>query len=83
MFIFHWEKSSVFDSTESNDFSQTLYLDILATNVLIYVGKRKSETDLRKMVKIMGELLKIEKTKKYLSHLRSHSRKGTKSKNDI
>jgi hypothetical protein len=83
MFIFHWEKSSIFDSTGLNDFSQTLYLDTLATNVLIYVGKRKSETDLRKMVKIMGELLKIEKTKKYLSHMCSHPRKGTKSKNDI
>ena len=64
MIIFHWEKSSVFDSTGSNDSSQTRCLGALATNVLIYAGKRKSETDLRKMIKIMEELLKIEKNEK-------------------
>jgi hypothetical protein len=58
-------------------------LGTIATNVLIYAEKRKSETDLRKMIKIMEELLKIEKNERYLSHMRSHPKKGTKSKNDI
>jgi hypothetical protein len=36
-------------------------------DVLIYAEKLKSETDLRKMVKIMEELLKIKnKRKRYL-----------------
>jgi hypothetical protein len=64
MIIFHWEKSSVFDSTGSNDSSQSRCLDTLATNVLIYAGKWKSETDLRKMIKIMEEVLKIEENEK-------------------
>jgi len=64
MTIFHWKKSSVLDSTQSSDSSQIRCLGTFATYVLIYVGKGKSETDLRKMIKIMKELLKIEKTKK-------------------
>ncbi len=47
------------------------------------LGNEKSETDLRKMIKIMEESLKIEKKRKNISHMRSHPRKGTKSKKDI
>ena len=80
MTIFHWEKSSVFDSTGSNDFSQTRCLGTIATNVLIYARKRKSETDLGKMIKIMEELLKIEKNEKILSHMHSYPKKGIKNR---
>jgi hypothetical protein len=56
----------------------------IATNVLIYTGKQKSETDLRKRIKILEELLKIEKHKKYLSRMRSHPKKrNKKQKKDI
>jgi hypothetical protein len=72
------EKLNVFNSTESNNSSQTRCLGTVATNVLIYTGKRKSETDLRKGMKILEELLKIEKHKKYLSHMRSHPKKRNK-----
>jgi hypothetical protein len=50
----------------------------LAIDVLIYAKKIKSETDLRKMVKIMEELLKIKKTKGIPSHMRSHPKKTKK-----
>ena len=83
MTMFHWEKSSVFDSAGSNDSSQTRCLGAIATNVLIYTGKRKSKTDWGKMIKIMEELLKIEKTKKYLSHMHSHPKKKQKAKKSI
>jgi len=83
MNIFHWKKSSVFDSTESKESSQTCRLDTLATTVLIYAPKQKSETNLRKMIKIMEESLKIEKKpKKYRYHMRSDPKKETKSKKD-
>jgi hypothetical protein len=56
----------------------------IATNVLVYTGKQKSETDLRKRIKILEELLKIEKHKKYLSRMRSHPKKrNKKQKKDI
>jgi hypothetical protein len=41
MFVFHWEKSRVFDSTGSNDFSQTRCLGTLATNVLFALENEK------------------------------------------
>ena len=67
----------------SNDYSQSRCLGTIASNVLIYAGERKSEADLRKMIKIMEELLKIEKNEKIpFSHAQS-SEKGTKSKKDI
>jgi hypothetical protein len=83
MIIFHWEKSSVFDSTGSNDSSQTRYLGAMATNILVYAGKPKSETDLRKMTKTMEELLKIEKKRKIPSSHAQSSEKQAKSKKDI
>ena len=43
MTIFHWGKSSIFDSTGSNDFSQSRCLDASAINVLINAGKRKND----------------------------------------
>jgi len=47
--------------------------------VLIYVEKRKSETDLRKMVKITEELPKIEKAQEKLSHMHSRPKKNEKN----
>ena len=44
---------------------------------------KKSETDLRKMIKIIEELLKIEKTKRYLFHMRNNPKKEQKEKKDI
>jgi hypothetical protein len=81
--FFRYEKASVFNSIWLNDFSKARCRDILATNVLIYTGRRKNETELRKMIKIMEKLLKFEKNEKYRFHMRSHSKKGTESQNHI
>ncbi len=54
-------KNQRFDSRWSNDSLQALCLDPLTIDVLIYAEKIQSETELRKMVKIMEELLKIKK----------------------
>jgi hypothetical protein len=72
------EKLNVFDSTESNNSSQTRCLGTVATNILVYAGKRKSETRLRKLTKTIEELLKIEKNEKYLPHIRSRPKKRNK-----
>ncbi len=58
-------------------------MDIAASNLLIYIEKYKSETDLRKMVKITEGLPKIEKAQQKLSHMRRHPKKGIKRKKDI
>jgi hypothetical protein len=59
-------------------------LGALAIDVLIYVKKIKSETDLRKMVKIMEELLKIKKNERNtFSHAQPSEKKPTKSKQNI
>ncbi len=71
-------KNQRFDSRWSNDSLQTRCLGALAIDVLIYAEKIKSETDLRKMVKIMEELLKVKKTKGIPSHMRSHPKKTNK-----
>jgi len=71
-------KNQRFDSRRSNDFLQTRCVSVLAIGVLIYAEKIKSESDLRKMVKIMEELLKIKKTKGIPSHMRIHPKKTNK-----
>jgi hypothetical protein len=73
MIIFHWENQR-FDSRWTNDFLQIRYLGALAIDVLIYTEKLKSKTGMRKMVKIIVELLKIRKTKK-IPQMRSHPKK--------
>ncbi len=58
---FSAEKHQRFDSRCSKDSLKTRCLDALAIDVLIYAEKINSETNLRKMVNIMEELLKIKK----------------------
>ncbi len=48
---------------------------------LIYAEKRRSETDLRKMVKIMGVVENQNKRKRYLLTCAITRKKGTKNKN--
>jgi hypothetical protein len=80
--IFPWKKSSVFNSTAgSSDSSQARYLGALTINVLIYAGKRKPETDLRKMIKFMEEFLKIEKNEEIsFSHAQPSEKRNKKQK---
>jgi hypothetical protein len=54
---------------------------LLLNPPLIYAEKRKSETDLQKIVKIMGELLKIKKNEKdTFSHAQSPKKRNKKQK---
>jgi len=75
---FSYGKNQRFCSRWLNDSLQTLCLGALVIDVLIYAEKIKNETDLRKMIKIMEELLKIKKTIGIASHMRSHPKKRTK-----
>jgi hypothetical protein len=77
--LFSSGKNQRFDSRWSNDSLQTLCLGVLAIDILIYTEKIKSETDLREMVEIMEELLKIKKNDKdTFSHAQASEKKNKK-----
>jgi hypothetical protein len=77
-------KNKRFDSRWSNDSLQAHCLGALPIDVLIYAERIKSETDLRKMVKIIEELLKIKKYEKdTFSHAQPFEKNEKKSKHNI
>lgn len=79
MIIFRWEKPSVFDSTGSKRFLINSLSGTFEINILMYAGKRKSEADLRKMIKIVEELLKSYKNKKVpFSHAQPSEKRNKK-----